>query len=504
MATKILIPTPLRPYTDKKDAVDADGSTVGELLADLTRKHTGLKAHLYNDQGKLRSFVNVYVNDEDIRYLQKEQTPVSAADTVSIIPSVAGGVDKTQKGYGTFSTSAVAEKRPYTFSRSVDELPQLTNDEVKRYSRHLIMPEVGMDGQRRLKAGSVLCIGAGGLGSPAALYLAAAGVGTIGIVDFDTVDYSNLQRQIIHGTPDVGRSKLASAKDRLNAINPHVDIQTYEVALSSDNALKLFEPYDVILDGTDNFPTRYLTNDACVLLDKPNAYGSIFRFEGQASVFATKKGPCYRCLYPEPPPPGLVPSCAEGGVLGVLPGIIGVIQATEAIKLIAGIGEPLVGRFLIYDALRMRFRELKLQKDPDCPGCGTHPTVTTLIDYDQFCGLHPAAPEPATVNNATEISAVELKQRLDRGDALTIVDVREPNEYQINRIAGSQLIPLGDVPSRYRELNPADEIVVQCKSGARSAKAADFLRSVGFKRVLNLKGGILDWIDKVDPTQPKY
>ncbi|MEP7306525.1 MAG: molybdopterin-synthase adenylyltransferase MoeB [Acidobacteriota bacterium] len=493
MATKILIPTPLRPYTDKKDAVDAEGATVGELLVDLTTKHAGLKPHLYNEQGKLRSFVNVYVNDEDIRYLQKEQTAVKPGDTLSIIPSVAGGAPAT--------TDAEA---PSTGLQTDRELPQLTNDEVKRYSRHLIMPEVGVDGQRRLKAGSVLCIGAGGLGSPAAMYLAAAGVGTIGIVDFDVVDFSNLQRQIIHGTPDVGRTKLASAKDRLNAINPHVEVKTYETALTSENAFELFEPYDVILDGTDNFPTRYLTNDACVILGKPNAYGSIFRFEGQASVFATKNGPCYRCLYPEPPPPGLVPSCAEGGVLGVLPGIIGVIQATEAIKLIAGIGEPLIGRFLIYDALRMRFRELKLQKDPDCPVCGTHPTVTTLIDYDQFCGVFPVAEEPATVNNATEISAVELKQRLDRGDAVTIVDVREPNEYQINRIAGSQLIPLGDVPSRYRELNADDEIVVQCKSGARSAKAADFLRSVGFKHVLNLKGGILDWIDKVDPSQPKY
>jgi molybdopterin/thiamine biosynthesis adenylyltransferase/rhodanese-related sulfurtransferase len=389
---------------------------------------------------------------------------------------------------------------------ATDTLPQLTNDEIKRYSRHLIMPEVGVDGQRRLKAGKVLCIGAGGLGSPAAMYLAAAGVGTIGLVDYDVVDFSNLQRQIIHGTPDVGRSKLASAKDRLNAINPHVDIQTYETALSSENAFELFEPYDVILDGTDNFPTRYLTNDACVLLGKPNAYGSIFRFEGQASVFATKNGPCYRCLYPEPPPPGLVPSCAEGGVLGVLPGIIGVIQATESVKLIAGIGEPLIGRFLIYDALRMHFRELKLRKDPDCPVCGTHPTVKKLIDYEQFCGLRPAASEiaPVSTSNALEISAVELKQRLDRGDKLRIVDVREPNEWQINRIPGAQLIPLGEIPRRYAELDPEEELVMQCKVGGRSAKAADFLRSVGFKKVLNLTGGILEWIDKVDPTQPKY
>ena len=478
---KILIPTPLRPYTDKQDAVDASGATVGELLADLTRKHSGLKAHLYNDQGKLRSFVNVYVNDEDIRYLQKEQTPVAASDTVSIIPSVAGGAPGV-----------------------LEELPTLSNDEVKRYSRHLIMPEVGVDGQRKLKAAKVLCIGAGGLGSPVAMYLAAAGVGTLGIVDFDVVDFSNLQRQILHGTPDVGRPKLQSAKDKLHAINPEIEIQLFETALSSGNALKLFEPFDIIVDGTDNFPTRYLVNDACVLTGKPNAYGSIFRFEGQASVFATKDGPCYRCLYPEPPPPGLVPSCAEGGVLGVLPGMIGIVQATETVKLILGVGEPLIGRFLIYDALRMRFRELKLRKDPDCPVCGTHPTVKHLIDYEQFCGIHPAAPEPAIVNNATEITSVELKQRLDRGDKLRIVDVREPNEYQINRIPGSQLIPLGDVPKRYNELNPDDEIVVQCKMGGRSAKAADFLRSVGFKRVLNLKGGILDWIDKVDPSQPKY
>jgi molybdopterin/thiamine biosynthesis adenylyltransferase/rhodanese-related sulfurtransferase len=338
------------------------------------------------------------------------------------------------------------------------------------------------------------------------MYLAAAGVGRIGLVDFDVVDFSNLQRQIIHGTPDVGRPKLDSARDRLHAINPHVEVQTYETALSSENALELFAPYDVILDGTDNFPTRYLTNDACVLLGKPNAYGSIFRFEGQASVFGTKNGPCYRCLYPEPPPPGLVPSCAEGGVLGVLPGIIGVIQATEAIKLIAGLGEPLIGRFLIYDALRMRFRELKLKKDPDCPVCGTHPTVTRLIDYEQFCGVGPAATEHQVTAPATntEITSVELKERLDRGDKLTLVDVREPNEYQINRIPGTVLIPLGEIERRLSELNPTDEIVVHCKMGGRSAKAADILRSKGFPRVLNLKGGILDWIDKVDPTQPKY
>ena len=479
----IHIPTPLRPFTDKKESVEVSGATVGELLADLTKRYDGLRKHLYAEDGRLRNFVNVYLNDEDIRYLQREQTPVKAGDSLSIVPSVAGG-----------APSAVET-----------ELPTLSAEEIKRYSRHIIMPEVGMDLQRKLKASSVLCIGAGGLGSPAAMYLAAAGLGRIGIVDFDVVDFSNLQRQLLHGTPDVGRSKLASAKDRLNALNPHVQIDTYETLLSSENALELFKPYDVILDGTDNFPTRYLVNDACVLAGKPNAYGSIFRFEGQASVFATKDGPCYRCLYPEPPPPGLVPSCAEGGVLGVLPGIIGVIQATEAIKVILGIGEPLIGRFLIYDALKMKFRELKLRKDPDCPVCGTHPTVTALIDYDQFCGIHPE-PQAAQTTGAPvfEITPLELKKRLDAGDDLFILDVREPNEYQINKIPGSTLIPLGELPQRYAELPRDREIIAQCKSGGRSARAQDFLKSVGFTKVLNLKGGILDWIDKVDPSQPKY
>jgi sulfur-carrier protein adenylyltransferase/sulfurtransferase len=491
MATKILIPTPLRPFTDKKDAVEAEGKTVGELLADLTTKHSGLKAHLYNAEGKLRSFVNIYVNDEDIRYLQKEQTPIAAGDTVSIIPSVAGGAPTTAE---VGSVRLQADR----------ELPELTNDDYKRYSRHLILPEVGVEGQRKLKAAKILCIGAGGLGSPVALYLAAAGVGTIGIVDFDVVDFSNLQRQILHTTPDVGRSKLDSAKAKLLAMNPHMNVVLHNTALSSENALEIFAPYDIVVDGTDNFPTRYLVNDACVLLGKPNAYGSIFRFEGQASVFATKDGPCYRCLYPEPPPPGLVPSCAEGGVLGVLPGVIGCIQATETIKLIIGAGEPLVGRFLIFDALRMKFRELKLRKDPDCPVCGTHPTVTKLIDYEQFCGVQSATEEAPMSGSTTEIASVDLKKRLDRGDVLTIVDVREPNEYQINKINGSVLIPLGDIPKRYVELDPSTEIVVHCKMGGRSAKAADFLRSKGFTKVRNLTGGILDWIEKVDPSQPKY
>ena len=387
------------------------------------------------------------------------------------------------------------------------ELPNLSPDEIKRYSRHLIMPEIGMDGQRRIKAGSVLCIGAGGLGSPAAMYLAAAGIGRIGIVDFDVVDFSNLQRQLLHGTSSVGMSKNESAKRRLNDLNPHVQVDTYETLLTSENALDLFKEYDVILDGTDNFPTRYLVNDACVLTGKPNAYGSIFRFEGQASVFGTKEGPCYRCLYPKPPPPGLVPSCAEGGVLGVLPGIIGVIQATESLKLITGVGEPLIGRFMIYDALKMTFRTLKLRKDPECPVCGTHPTVTKLIDYEQFCGIRPEADlsQVAGANvNDWEITPVELKKKLDAGETPLILDVREPNEYQINRIAGSTLIPLGELPRRYQELPKDREIIAQCKMGGRSAKAMDFLKSVGFTNVKNLRGGILEWIDKVDPSQPKY
>lgn len=484
MAVKVQIPTPLRPFTEKLDTVELDGATVGELLTGLTTRFGGLRKHLFTDDGKLRSFVNVYVNDEDIRYLQKDQTPIKTGDTVSIIPSVAGGVEV-----------------------AAPPLPALTAEEVRRYSRHLILPEVGMDGQRTLKAAKVLCIGAGGLGSPVAMYLAAAGVGTIGIVDFDVVDVSNLQRQLLHGTPDVGRSKLESARARLNALNPNVQIETYETALSSENALDLFAPYDVIVDGTDNFPTRYLVNDACVLLGKPNAYGSIFRFEGQASVFATKDGPCYRCLYPEPPPPGLVPSCAEGGVLGVLPGVVGTIQATEAIKLILGVGEPLIGRFLIFDALRMRFRELKLRKDPDCPVCGTHPTVRALIDYEQFCGVGPMAEAPhgeGSTNLTSDVTPTELKRKLDAGERLVILDVREPQEYQINRIPGSILIPLGELPQRYEELDSHAAIVCQCKSGARSAKAAAFLRGVGFENVANLTGGILGWIDQVDPSQPKY
>jgi adenylyltransferase/sulfurtransferase len=380
---------------------------------------------------------------------------------------------------------------------------KLTHEEVLRYSRHLIMPEVGMEGQLKLKQAKVLLIGAGGLGSPLSLYLAAAGVGKLGIVDFDVVDFTNLQRQIVHSTADVGRPKLDSARDRLSGINPHIEIVTHETALTSANALDLFRDYDIVADGTDNFPTRYLVNDACVLLGKPNVYGSIFRFEGQASIFGAKDGPCYRCLYPEPPPPGLVPSCAEGGVLGILPGLVGVIQATEVVKLILGKGHPLIGRLLLVDALEMKFRELKLRKNPDCPICGRNRTIHALIDYEQFCGIHPE-PALAPGQSEWEIEPLELKRRMDRGDEFVLIDVREPHEADICTIPRARLIPKGQVPSRLNELNSTDEFVIHCKSGKRSAEIVDFLRKAGFRKVKNLRGGILAWSDQVDPSVPKY
>ena len=387
---------------------------------------------------------------------------------------------------------------------SLQKLPELSNEEIARYSRHLILPEVGMEGQKKLKAAKVLCVGTGGLGSPLALYLAAAGVGTLGLVDFDVVDSSNLQRQIIHSTADIGRPKIDSAEEKLKALNPFIKIVKFETMLTSANALEIISQFDVIADGTDNFQTRYLVNDACVLTGKPNAYGSIFRFEGQASVFATKDGPCYRCLYPEPPPPGLVPSCAEGGVLGILPGLVGVIQATETIKLILGQGEPLIGRLLLVDALNMQFRQLKLRKNPDCPVCGSNPTVTALIDYDQFCGIQPPAPVEATMNNGIpQISVIDFKRRLDGGDDIYLLDVREPHEYQIANLGG-HLIPLGDLPARVGELDSSREIVVHCKMGGRSQKAAELLQQAGFKKIQNLAGGITAWSEQVDPKVPKY
>ena len=379
---------------------------------------------------------------------------------------------------------------------------KLSNEEIARYSRHLIMPEVALDGQKKLKQARVLTIGAGGLGAPLAMYLAAAGVGTLGIVDFDVVDESNLQRQIIHGTSDIGRPKMESARDRINDINPNVHVEAYEEALSSENALEIFKDFDVIVDGTDNFPTRYLVNDACVLMGKPNVYGSIFRFEGQASVFWAKEGPCYRCLYPEPPPPGLVPSCAEGGVLGILPGAIGTIQATETVKLILGIGEPLVGRLLLYDALGMSFREMKLRKDPNCPVCGENPSVTELIDYQEFCGI-PQANAQATADEVPEITVQELKKRLDNGENLSVLDVREPHEYEVANI-GARLIPLNELPERLAELDRDVPLAVHCKTGGRSARAVKLLQETGFQNAFNVEGGITAWSEEIDPSVPKY
>src|SRR5437763_5927802 len=463
MAVTVLIPTALRQFAAGQSEIEVEGATVGEVLERVTSAHADLRKHLYGDESRLRSFVNVYVNDEDIRSGERLNTPVKDGDTISIVPAIAGGA---------VTEAEIADREP----------PKLSNEEIARYSRHLIMPEVGMEGQRKLKAARVLMIGTGGLGAPLGMYLTAAGVGTLGIVTFDVVDESNLQRQIVHGTRDVGRPKIASARDRLQDINPHIKIETYETRLSSENALELFRDYDIIVDGTDNFPTRYLVNDACVLTGKANVYGSIFRFEGQASVFWAERGACYRCLYPEPPPPGLVPSCAEGGVLGVLPGIVGAIQANETIKLILGDGEPLINRLLLFDAWRMRFRELKLQKDPDCPVCGPHATIRELIEYGEFCGLRPpvAAPTQEEKAQMEEITATELKQRLDRGDDLQIIDVREPHEYEIAKLEQAKLIPLGQVVGRMNEIDPARETVVHCKGGVRSAKSIEALERAGF------------------------
>jgi molybdopterin/thiamine biosynthesis adenylyltransferase/rhodanese-related sulfurtransferase len=391
-----------------------------------------------------------------------------------------------------------------TIGVEASALPELTTDDLARYSRHLILPEVGIEGQRRLKAARVLCVGTGGLGSPLAFYLAAAGIGTLGLVDFDVVDASNLQRQIIHSTKDIGRKKLDSAEEKLLALNPALNVVKHETMLTSANALDILKDYDIVADGTDNFPTRYLVNDACVLLNKPNVYGSIFRFEGQASVFATENGPCYRCLYPEPPPPGLVPSCAEGGVLGILPGLVGMIQATEAIKLILGKGESLSGRLLLVDALNMKFRELKLRKNPECPVCGEHPTVTKLIDYQQFCGIVPETKqEQAVKNGIPQLTVKELKQRLDAGENVFVLDVREPYEYQIANI-GAKLIPQNDVPKRLDEIDRNREIVVHCRSGQRSQRIAEYLAQQGYGNVKNLAGGILAWADEIDPKMQKY
>ncbi len=476
MAT-ISLPTPLRPYADRQSEVSLDGNTVGELLEGLVETFPKLKGHLFGDDGKLRSFVNVYVNDEDIRHLQKSETPVKESDQIAIIPAIAGG----NISDGELSTA-----------------------EIARYSRHLILPEVGMAGQKRLKSSSVLLVGTGGLGSPAAMYLAAAGVGRLGIVDFDVVDSSNLQRQVIHGESTVGQKKVDSAEARLKDINPHIEIIKFDTLINSENALEIIKDFEVVADGTDNFPTRYLINDACVMLGKPNVYASIFRFEGQLTVFNYEDGPCYRCLYPEPPPPGLVPSCAEGGVIGVLPGIMGSLQANEVIKILTGIGEPMNGRLLTFDALSMKFRELKLRHDHECVVCGDEPTVTELIDYVQFCGMpqndHQQEEEAGM---EVDITPIELKERLGH-QPTRLVDVREPHEWEIGRIEGATLIPLGEIEQRTAELPKDEEIVLYCKMGGRSMKALNALKEHGFVHLKNLKGGINAWSRDVDPSVPQY
>ncbi|MGD9630324.1 MAG: molybdopterin-synthase adenylyltransferase MoeB [Pyrinomonadaceae bacterium] len=508
MAVTIVIPTPLRQFAGGNSEIEVQASTAGDALHALAARYEELRKHLYSEHDKLRSFINVYVGDEDIRHLDGPATVLKEGETVMIVPSIAGG----SFGAGILlsptadASSAVNAGESLFAGRTGDgdkSFPApLSNDEIARYSRHLILPEVGLEGQRKLKNARVLTIGTGGLGSPLGLYLAAAGVGTIGIVDFDVVDESNLQRQIIHGTKDVGRPKIESARDRLLDINPNTKIEAFETRLTSENALELFKDFDVIVDGTDNFPTRYLVNDASVLSGKPNVYGSIFRFEGQASVFWAEKGACYRCLYPEPPPPGLVPSCAEGGVLGVLPGIVGTIQANEVIKVILGAEGILLNRLLLFDAWKMTFRQLKLRKDPNCPLCGENPSIKELVDYEEFCGLKaPAAPTP----EIEEITATELNNWLQGQVDFQLIDVREPHEFEIASIPTAKLIPLGEVVNRICEIPKGKVTVVQCKGGVRSTKAIGYLKDAGFEgRLINLKGGIGAWSDDVDRSVPKY
>src|SRR6266498_649146 len=446
-SVKIIIPTALRQYAGNEDAVDVEAETVQEAMGGLVGRFDQLRRHLYADDGRLRNFVNVYVNEEDIRHLRNDRTALKEGDTISIVPSIAGG---------SFSLmDRLASRRKDALSPS----------EIKRYSRHLILPEVGMAGQLKLKQSSALVIGAGGLGVPLTQYLGAAGVGRLGVVDFDVIDETNLQRQVLYGTKDVGRKKLEVAKERVAQINPNVDVQTYETRLTSDNALQILKDYDVVIDGTDNFPTRYLVNDASVLLKKPNVYGSIFRFEGQASVFDAEKGPCYRCLYAEPPPPGLVPSCAEG------------------------------------DALRMKFRELRLRKNPACPVCGTNPKIKELIDYEEFCGLRAPTEQE---EEAFQISADDLKAKVDSGQDVVLLDVREPMEWEIAHLDKAILMPVVQVPARVNELSTADEIVVYCKTGVRSGRITNFLRDLGFRKVKNLVGGIDEWAERVEPEMPRY
>ncbi|MGH7476091.1 MAG: molybdopterin-synthase adenylyltransferase MoeB [Longimicrobiales bacterium] len=477
----VRLPAPLRAHTDGADGIAVPTGTVAAVLGYVSERFPALRRHLFADDGALRSYVNVFVNEDDIRDREGLDTPVREGDTVTVLPSIAGG--ETQA-----------------------EPPELSPAEVARYSRHLLLPEIGRDGQRRLKAARVLIVGAGGLGSPAALYLAAAGVGTIGIVEFDVVDATNLQRQLLYEEGDIGDPKIDAAVRRLRSINPHIEVRPHPTRLSRANALAIIGAYDIVLDGTDNFATRYLLNDACVLSGKPYVYGAIFRFEGQVSIFAAPGAPCYRCLFREPPPPGAVPDCAEAGVLGVLPGIIGSMQALETIKWITGAGETLAGRLLIFDALAPRWRELRLRRDPDCPICGPHPTIHDLIDYEEFCGVTTESEHLTDLTDDGDISVLEFKQRFDDGEHLTLIDVREPFEWQIANLEpfGARLVPLAELNAHLQTLDPDQEIVLHCRSGHRSERAARMLRAAGFRRVRNLAGGILAWADAIDPTLVKY
>jgi adenylyltransferase/sulfurtransferase len=470
---KILIPYALRSFTERNAEVEVSGKTAGEAVNALASIYPDIKAHLFTDNGQLRDFINLFVDGKNVNSLQGLDTPVADNGEVMIVPAIAGGTGESG----------------------------LTNEEIARYSRHLLLPEIGVEGQKKLKAAKVLIVGTGGLGAPLGLYCAAAGIGTIGLVDFDVVDESNLQRQIIHSTRDIGRPKVASAKDRIKGVNPLVNVVMHNTTLSSQNALDIIAQYDIVADGTDNFQTRYLVNDACVFLDKPNIYGSVFQFEGQASVFGVKDGPCYRCLYPSPPPPGLVPSCAEGGVMGVLPGIIGTIQAAETIKIIVGGAKPLVGRLLHFDAWRMSFRELKLDKDENCPVCGKDPSIRELIDYEQFCGLKKTQ-DSETIET---ITAVDLKQRMDKGDHFQFIDIREPHERAIVKFPNAIIMPLGQLVRRMDELNPGIDSVFLCKIGQRSILGIRALREAGYKgKLLNLQDGLNAWAKNVDKTMPVY
>jgi adenylyltransferase/sulfurtransferase len=471
---KILIPYALRAFTERNAEVEVEASTAGEAVNALANAYPALKTHLFTTDGQLRDFINLFVGGVNINSVQGLDTPVADNGELMIVPAIAGGCDSDTN---------------------------LTNEEIARYSRHLLLPEIGVEGQKKLKAAKVLIVGTGGLGAPLALYLSAAGVGTIGLVDFDVVDESNLQRQIIHSTRDVGRPKTASAKDRIKGINPLVNVVTHNAMLTSQNAMELFAGYDIIADGTDNFQTRYLVNDACVFLGKLNVYGSVFQFDGQATVFGAKDGPCYRCLYPSPPPPGLVPSCAEGGVMGVLPGIIGTIQAAETIKLIVGGAKPLIGRLMLFDAWRMAFRELKLEKNPDCPVCGKNPSIHELIDYEQFCGLK----KNADSKPIDAITALELKKRLDNGDKIQFIDIREPHERAIVKFPNAKIIPLGQLERRMDELDPSADAVFLCKIGQRSILGIRALQEAGYTgKLLNLQDGLNAWARDVDKSMPLY